>query len=76
MKIVQFKNGKYGVKVKTWLDENVHWLYSDGLVYSSWRPSVERSFDTISEAEQAIEKYKQHQRVYHDKGKFVKKVKL
>lgn len=76
IKIVQFENGEYGVKVKTWLDKNAHWLYSDGLVYSSWRPSVERSFDTISEAEQAIEKYKQHRRVHHDKGKLVKKVKL
>lgn len=75
VKIVQFENGKYGVKIKTWLDGE-HWLYSDGFVYSSWRPSVERPFDTISEAEQAIEKYKQHRRVYHDKGKLVKKVKL
>lgn len=76
IKIVQFENGEYGVKVKTWLGENAHWIGSDGFIHSSYRPSVERSFDTISEAEQAIEKYKQHQRAYRDKGKLVKKVKL
>lgn len=76
IKIVQFENGCYGVQMKSWLDENAHWLYSNGLVYRSWRPSVERCFDTIDDAERAIEKYKQHQRVYHDEGKLVKKVKL
>lgn len=76
IKIVQFENGYYGVQMKSWLDENAHWLGSDGLAHNAWRPSIERRFCSVEQAEQAIEKYKQYSRVYHDKGKLVKKIKL
>lgn len=75
IKIVQFDNGKFGIQAKTWFDEDKNWLY-DGVVHSSWRPSVERCFDTIGEAEQCIEKYKEHRRILRDKGKLIKRVKI
>ena len=76
MKIVQFENGKYGVLLKYFLQGKRDWLDRDGYGHTSWRPSVERCFDTVLEAQQAIEKYVEHIRVYKDKGKFVKTVKL
>lgn len=76
IKIVEFENGKYGVQMKTWFDENAHWLDSDGWVRITWRPSVERWFDTIQAAEQAIERYKESRTTYKDRGKFVKEIKL
>lgn len=76
IKIVQFENGCYGVQMKSWLDENEHWLGSEGLVYTTRQPSIERSFYTIAQAEQAIGKYKERQTVYKDRGKFVKWIKL
>lgn len=76
IKIVQFENGCYGVQTKTWGDSNSHWLYSDGFVYTTWRPSTERCFDTIDDAERAIEKYKEHHRILRDRGKLIKRVKV
>lgn len=74
IKIVQFDNGRFGVQTKHWLDNNLLWLYSEGYVYKSYAPSVERCFDTIEEAEQAIEKYKQRRIMYKDKGKLIRDV--
>ena len=80
MKIVQFKNGKYGVRRREWTS---FWMELEFLSrYCWWRPiatpSIEcdYTFDSIEEAKSIIKKSKEQEErlnnIWRDKGRKIK----
>ena len=80
MKIVQFENGKYGVRRRDWSDFwiSFEFLSRGGYWFPKAMPSIERdyAFDSIDEARSIVKKSKEeHERfnkIWRDKGRKIK----